>query len=147
MAGPVSLTIDHQRALVTTRTITSYKICCIDEWLISRRLRFSQQWYCGFMSCHEYPAGSSFFGVNPWVGDLAITNTPTQYITQLQGRTQRNLRMLSQYLHNTMIGMNLTKGSYKGLSRLPSVFRWAKITRPYISNARHKVTAPSGRMD
>lgn len=41
-----------------------------------------------------------FLGVNPWVGDLALAKTPTQYITQLQEYMQRTLRMLSHCLHN-----------------------------------------------
>jgi hypothetical protein len=60
---------------------------------------------------------------------------------------QRTLGMLSQCLHNTVIGVNLAKGSYKGLSTLPSGFEWAKITRSTFSNVRHNGIAPSGRMD
>jgi len=47
---------------------------------------------------------------------------------------QWTLGMLSQCLHNTVIGMDLAKGSYKGLSKLPSGFKWAKLIRSTFFN-------------
>lgn len=81
---------------------------------------------------------------NPWVGDLTVAKTPMQYITPLHERMQRTLGMLPQCLHNTVIGMNVARGSHKDLSRLPSGFKWVKITRSAFSNTRHNGIAPSG---
>ena len=59
---------------------------------------------------------------NPWVGDLAIAKTPTQYITPLHERMQRTLGTLSQSLHITVTDTYLAEESYEGLSRLPIGF-------------------------
>jgi hypothetical protein len=50
---------------------------------------------------------------NPWVGGLAFAKTPTQYITPLHERMQRTSGMLSQCLHNIVIGTNLPKDHIK----------------------------------